>query len=97
MISVASFEVMKERILLMSTFMVILSTNLPPPPSPILPFSVGGVQPPTKFSKRAGLAGPQRWEGVAGKERGKCFQGGCNLKKKKKKLKSEIFNDNNSF
>ena len=39
MISVASFEVMKERILLMSTFMVILSTNLP---LPILPFSVGG-------------------------------------------------------
>ena len=35
-----------------------------PPP----PFLQRGVEPPTKFSKRGGLTGPQLLEGVAGKE-----------------------------
>ena len=56
------------------------------------PFLLGGVTPPTKYSKRGGLTGPQR--GVAGKEGGNFFQGRLQFyKKKKKKLKSEIFND----
>ena len=35
-----------------------------------IPFLLGGggVKPPTKFSKRGGLTGPQLLEGVAGKE-----------------------------
>ena len=42
-----------------------------------LPFSRGGVEPPTKFSKRGGgLTGPQLLEGAAGKEGGDFFQGG---------------------
>ena len=55
-----------------------------PPPTPVF---VGGVEPPTKFSKRGGSTRPQLWEGD------NVFQGeGCNFTKKKK-LKSEIFND----
>ena len=50
------------------------------------PFFAGGVEPPTKFSKRGGLTGPQLLEG------GDFFQGGCNFHIKNK-LKSEIFND----
>ena len=39
--------------------------------------SGGGVEPPTKFSKRGGsLTGPQLLEGVAEKEGGDFFQGG---------------------
>ena len=33
----------------------------------------GGVEPPTKFSKRGGLARTQLLEGVAGKEGGNIF------------------------
>ena len=40
------------------------------------PLSDGGrVEPPTKFSKRGGLTGPQLLEGVAGKEGGDFFRG----------------------
>ena len=38
----------------------------------------GGVEPPTKFSKKkggGGLTGPQLLEGVPGKEEGDFFQG----------------------
>ena len=52
----------------------------------------GGVEPPTNFSKRWGLIGPQRLEGVAGKEGVTFFKGDCNCHITKK-LKSEIFND----
>ena len=55
------------------------------------PLSDGGrVEPPTKFSKRGGLTGPQLLEG------GDFFQGGCNFHIKNK-LKSEIFNDKKSL
>ena len=41
------------------------------------------VEPPTKFSKKGGLTGPQFWEGVAGKEGVTFFRGGgCNFTKK---------------
>ena len=43
----------------------------------------GGGEPPTKFSKRGGLTGPQLWEGVAGKKGGHFSHGGCNFYKKK--------------
>ena len=49
-----------------------------------------GVEPPTKFSKREGLRWPQILEGDD------FFQGGSNCHIKNK-LKSEIFNDENSF
>ena len=56
----------------------------------------GGVQPPTKFSKRGGLdrtstSGGGCWErgGVT------FFRGGCNFHIKK--LKSEVFNDKKSL
>ena len=40
------------------------------------PLSDGGrVEPPTKFSKRGGLTGPQLLEGVAGKEGVTFFRG----------------------
>ena len=60
------------------------------------PFSAGEFEFPTKFSKRVGLTGPQLLEGVAGKEGGDFFQGGCNFHIKNK-LKSEIFNDKKSL
>ena len=60
------------------------------------PFLQGRVEPPTKFSKRVGLTGPQLLEGVAGKEGGDFFQGGCNFHIKNK-LKSEIFNNKKSL
>ena len=50
-------------------------------------------EPPTKFSKRWDLTGPQHLEG---KEEGGFFQGGCNFYIKNK-LKSEIFNDKKSL
>ena len=46
--------------------------------------------------KKGGLTGPQLLEGVAGKEGGDFFQGGCNFHIKNK-LKSEIFNDKKSL
>ena len=47
-------------------------------------FLLERVQPPTKFSKREGLTGPQFLEVVAGKEileggRGRPFSEGCNF------------------
>ena len=60
------------------------------------PFLQGRVEPPTKYSKRMGLTGPQLLEGVAGKEGGDFFQGGCNFHIKNK-LKSEIFNNKKSL
>ena len=46
-----------------------------PPPPPFC-WSGGVVEPPTKFSKRGGLTGPQHLEGFAGKEGGDFYQGG---------------------
>ena len=43
--------------------------------TPILSVEGGGVEPPTKFSKRGDLTGLQLLEGVAGKEVGDFFQG----------------------
>ena len=43
----------------------------------------GGFEPPTKFSKRGGLTGPQLWEGVAGKEGITFFKGVAIFTKKK--------------
>ena len=55
------------------------------------PYSSGrGVEPPTKFSKRGGLTGPQLLEGVARKEGVTFFREGLQFSHK---LKSEIFND----
>ena len=63
----------------------------PPPPTG------GGVWTSNQiFQKRRGLTGPQLLEGVAGKEGGDFFQGGCNFHIKNK-LKSEIFNDKKSL
>ena len=47
--------------------------------TPLLQGEGWGVEPPTKFSLSRGLTGPQLLEGVAGKERGDFFQGGCNF------------------
>ena len=62
--------------------------------TPLLPISAGGVDPPTKFSKKGGLIGPQLLEESC-RERGMTFfRGGgrgCNFYIKNK-LKSEIFN-----
>ena len=41
------------------------------------------IFPPTKFSKREGLTGPQLLEGVGGKEGGDFFQGGLQFSHKK--------------
>ena len=49
-----------------------------------------GVEHPTKFSKRAVLTRSNFYSGVAGKEWGDFFQGGCNFYIKNK-LKSQIF------
>ena len=57
----------------------------------------GGVELPTKFSKRGGggLVGPQLLERVAGKERMTFFMGAMQFSLKK--LKSEIFNNKKSL
>ena len=55
-----------------------------------------GVEPPTKFSERWGLTGPQLLEGVTRKEGATFFRGGCDFHIKNK-LKSEIFNDKKSL
>ena len=60
------------------------------------PFFAGGVEPPTKFSKRGGLTGPQLLEGVAGKEGVTLIRRGLQFSHKNK-LKSEIFNDKKSL
>ena len=54
----------------------------------------GGVEPLPSFQKRGEggcVTGPQFWEGFAGKEEGKFFQGRVAILQKK--LKSEICND----
>ena len=70
----------------------------------------GRVKPPTKFSKRRGLTGPQFLEGGGGGGGGGGGEGGgggggggwgergggCNCKTKRK-LKSRIFNDKKSL
>ena len=64
-----------------------------------LPLSAGGgVESPTKYSKRGGgLVESQFLEGVAGKEGDDFFQGkGCSFYIKNK-LKSEIFNNKKSL
>ena len=60
-----------------------------------LPFCLGGVELPTKFSKRGGLVGPQLLERVAGKEEMTFFTGAMQLSHKK--LKSERFNNKKSL
>ena len=61
------------------------------------PLSDGGrVEPPTKFSKRGGLTGPQLLEGVAGKEGVTLIRRGLQFSHKNK-LKSEVFNDKKSL
>ena len=63
-----------------------------PPP---LSAGGGGIEPPTKFSKRgSGLTGFQLLEGGCWERGG--GRGGCNFHKKNK-LKSEIFNDKKSL
>ena len=58
-------------------------------PHPPTPFLLGGrVEPPTKFSKRGGLAGPQLLEGGCWEREGDFREG---LQFSHKKLKSEIF------
>ena len=56
----------------------------------------GGVDPVTKFSKRAGLTRSQFWEGVSGKEGVTFFSGGCSFFIKDK-LKFEIFKVKKNF
>ena len=61
------------------------------------PFLLGwGVEPPTKFSKRGSLTGPQLLEGGCWERGGDFFQGGLQFSHKNK-LKSEIFNDKKSL
>ena len=58
------------------------------------PFYRGEVEPPTKFSKRGGLTGPQLLEEGCWERGGDFFQEGGQLQfSHKYKLKSEIFND----
>ena len=69
----------------------------------VQPLLSAGVEPLTEFSKMGveDLTGPQFLEGVVWKEGVTFFRGGgvgsCNFYKKKKKLKSEIFNDKKSL
>ena len=57
----------------------------------------GGFEPPTKFSKRGGLTETQLLEGGCWERVGDFFQGGLQFSQKKKKLKSDIFNDKKSL
>ena len=52
----------------------ILAECAPPPSAPFCRGG-GGVEPPTKFSKRAGLTGPQLLEGGYWERGGDFFQG----------------------
>ena len=52
----------------------------------------GGIEPPTKFSKRGGLAGSQFLEWGCWEGGGDLFQGACSFYIKNK-LIFEIFND----
>ena len=58
--------------------------------------SAGGVEPPTKFSKRGSLTGPQLLERGCWERGGDFFQEGLQFSDKNK-LKSEIFNDKKSL
>ena len=64
------------------------------------PLSAGGLSLQPNFQKGGrwggGLTGPQLLKGVAGKEGGDFFQGGCNFHISNK-LKSETFNDKKSL
>ena len=82
--------------LYITRYIFIGTHSVHPPPSLM---STGGIEPPTKFSKREGLVllGPQFLEapGLVGKKGGELFQGGCNFYIKSK-LKYEVFNDKKS-
>ena len=71
----------------------LLTHSVHPPP-----FCRRGVEPPTKFSKREGLTGPQLLEVGCWERGGDFFQGGggCSFHIKNK-LKSEIFKDKKSL
>ena len=56
----------------------------------------GGVESPTKFSKRGGVTRPQLLEGVTRKKGSDFFQRGCSCHIKNK-LTSEIFNHEKSL
>ena len=56
-----------------------------------------GVEPPTNFSKRGDLTGPQLLEGGCWEIGGGFFQGGGLQFLHKNKLKSEIFNNKKSL
>ena len=74
--------------------------NLPIVCNPPFCWGGGGVEPPTKFSKRGGLPGPQLGEGGCWKRGDNFFQEEFAIftkKKKKEKLKSKIFNDKKSL
>ena len=61
----------KTRLTVMNMLSKLLNSHSVHPP-----LSDGGrVEPPTKFSKRGGLTGPQLLEGVAGKEGVTFFRG----------------------
>ena len=47
------------------------------------PLSAGGIEPPTKFSEKGDLTGPQFLEGSCWEEGGDFFQGGMQLSHKK--------------
>ena len=72
----------------------LLTHSVHPPPLS----AGGGVEPPTKFSKREGLTGPQLLEVGCWERGGDFFQGGggCSFHIKNK-LKSEIFKDKKSL
>ena len=82
----------KTRLTVMNMLSKLLNSHSVHPP-----LSDGGrVEPPTKFSKRGGLTGPQLLEGVAGKEGVTLIRRGLQFSHKNK-LKSEIFNDKKSL
>ena len=63
------------------------------------PAKKGGVEPPTRFSERGGLTGPQFLEGGCWERGGDFFQGGgggCNFSTQNK-LNFGVFNDKKSF
>ena len=64
-------------------------------PSFLLGGGGGGIELPTKFSKKWGLVGPELLERVGGKEGITFFTGAMQFSHKK--LKSEIFNNKKSL
>ena len=64
----------------------------------LLECGVGGIEPPTKFSKKGGhLTGPQLSEGVGWERRGWLYSGKRSQFLHKSKSTSEIFNDRKSL